>query len=316
MFRNTYQRGFLIVFSSSGSKPLEIWDIKTKNGHAKRVTDEELKLMSFELMGANVATTYMVAPKCPCPSLGIKLPFLVLLVKNLKKFFSFEIQILDDHRLLRRFRASNYQSATRVDNFSTAMPLALTPGWNQIQFNLADFTRRAYGTNYIETVRIQINANVRVKRIYFCDILRPDDELPPQLRLHPPLRPHKISDALRGKKTAEPETVRPPTPEKDATGENGDKIETTEKSDHTTVLEEVVPQQRISSIVIQTVTQDELESPAVQDIYNENELMDNVNPIDQVVDDGTVLETVEDLEITPAEIPQMSATEIENQYFY
>lgn len=93
MFRNTYQRGFLTVFSSSGSKPLEIWDVITKNGHAKRVTDAELKLMSFELIGVNVATTYMVAPKCPCPSLGVKLPFLVLLVKNLKKFFSFEIQV-------------------------------------------------------------------------------------------------------------------------------------------------------------------------------------------------------------------------------
>ncbi|EAT37316.1 AAEL010658-PA [Aedes aegypti] len=215
MFRNTYQRGFLTVFSSSGSKPLEIWDIVTKNGHAKRVTDEELKLMSFELMGANVATTFMVAPKCPCPSLGVKLPFLVLLVKNLKKFFSFEIQILDDRNLLRRFRASNYQSATRVDNFCTVMPLALTPGWNQIQFNLADFTRRAYGTNYIETVRIQIHANVRIKRVYFCDRLYPDDELPPQLRLHPPLRPSKITgySKTRGKKPAEAiETVRPGTP--------------------------------------------------------------------------------------------------------
>ncbi|KXJ76558.1 cilia- and flagella-associated protein 20 [Aedes albopictus] len=215
MFRNTYQRGFLTVFSSSGSKPLEIWDIVTKNGHAKRVTDEELKLMSFELMGANVATTYMVAPKCPCPSLGVKLPFLVLLVKNLKKFFSFEIQILDDRNLLRRFRASNYQSATRVDNFCTVMPLALTPGWNQIQFNLADFTRRAYGTNYIETVRIQIHANVRIKRVYFCDRLYPDDELPPQLRLHPPLRPTRITGYTKssGKKPAEAiETARPSTP--------------------------------------------------------------------------------------------------------
>ncbi|XP_065089923.1 uncharacterized protein LOC135711112 [Ochlerotatus camptorhynchus] len=215
MFRNTYQRGFLTVFSSSGSKPLEIWDVFTKNGHSKRVTDEELKLMSFELMGVNVATTYMVAPKCPCPSLGVKLPFLVLLVKNLKKFFSFEIQILDDRNTLRRFRASNYQSATRVDNFCTVMPLALTPGWNQIQFNLADFTRRAYGTNYIETVRIQIHANVRVKRVYFCDRLYPDDELPAHLRLHPPLRPCKISELTRrrGKNPAEAvETIRPTTP--------------------------------------------------------------------------------------------------------
>lgn len=49
------------------------------------------------------------------------------------------------------------------------MPLSLSPGWNQIQFNLADFTRRAYGTNYVETVRIQIHANVRIRRIYFSD---------------------------------------------------------------------------------------------------------------------------------------------------
>lgn len=105
MFRNRYQCGFLTIFSSSGSKPLEIWDIVTKNGHAKRVTDEELKLMSFELMGANVATTYMEAPKSPCPSLGVKLPFLVLLVKHLKKFFSFEIQVIfGSHIFLQRVK--------------------------------------------------------------------------------------------------------------------------------------------------------------------------------------------------------------------
>lgn len=95
------------------------------------------------------------------------------------------------------------------------MPLSLTPGWNQIQFNLADFTRRAYGTNYIEAVRIQIHANVRVKRVYFCDRLYQDDELPPQLRLHPPLRPCKVTHLSNrgGKKPAEAvETVRPTTP--------------------------------------------------------------------------------------------------------
>lgn len=95
------------------------------------------------------------------------------------------------------------------------MPLALTPGWNQIQFNLADFTRRAYGTNYIETVRVQIHANVRVKRIYFCDRLYPDDELPAHLRLHPPLRPCKLSSLTRhrGKRHAEAvETIKPSSP--------------------------------------------------------------------------------------------------------
>jgi hypothetical protein len=32
--------------------------------------------------------------------------------------------------------------------------MRLDEGWNQIQFNLSDFTRRAYGTNYIETLRL------------------------------------------------------------------------------------------------------------------------------------------------------------------
>uniref|UniRef100_G3NJ01 Cilia and flagella associated protein 20 n=1 Tax=Gasterosteus aculeatus TaxID=69293 RepID=G3NJ01_GASAC len=38
------------------------------------------------------------------------------------------------------------------------MPMRLDDGWNQIQFNLPDFTRRAYGTNYIETLRVQVSA--------------------------------------------------------------------------------------------------------------------------------------------------------------
>lgn len=38
------------------------------------------------------------------------------------------------------------------------MPMRLDDGWNQIQFNLSDFTRRAYGTNYIETLRVQVPA--------------------------------------------------------------------------------------------------------------------------------------------------------------
>ena len=33
--------------------------------------------------------------------------------------------------------------------------MRLDDGWNQIQFNLADFTRRAYGTTYVETLRVQ-----------------------------------------------------------------------------------------------------------------------------------------------------------------
>lgn len=40
------------------------------------------------------------------------------------------------------------QSTTRVKPFICTMPMRLDEGWNQIQFNLSDFTRRAYGEQH------------------------------------------------------------------------------------------------------------------------------------------------------------------------
>lgn len=85
------------------------------------------------------------------------------------------------------------------------MPMGMSPGWNQIHFNLADFTRRAYGTNYIETVRLQIHANVRIRRIYFTDRLYPEDELPMEYRL---MQQPKTKKATNWKVPA----ARPPSP--------------------------------------------------------------------------------------------------------
>ena len=161
MFRNTFQSGFLSILYSIGSKPLQIWDSKVKNGHIKRITDQDIQSSVLEIMGTNVSTSYIVAPANPKHTLGIKLPFLVMIIKNLNKYFTFEVQVLDDKGVKRRFRASNYQSSTRVKPFICTMPMRLDEGWNQIQFNLSDFTRRAYGTNYVETLRVQIHANCR-----------------------------------------------------------------------------------------------------------------------------------------------------------
>jgi hypothetical protein len=167
MFRNTFQSGFLSVLYSIGSKPLQIWDKKVRNGHNKRITDQDIQSSVLEIMGTNVSTNYITCPADAKKTLGIKLPFLVMIIKNLKKYFTFEVQVLDDKNVRRRFRASNYQSTTRVKPFICTMPMRLDEGWNQIQFNLSDFTRRAYGTNYIETLRVQIHANCRIRRIYF-----------------------------------------------------------------------------------------------------------------------------------------------------
>lgn len=66
--------------------------------------------------------------------------------------------------------------------------MRLDEGWNQIQFNLADFTRRAYGTGYVETLRVQLHANCRVRRVYFSDRLYSEDELPAEFKLFLPIQ--------------------------------------------------------------------------------------------------------------------------------
>ena len=60
--------------------------------------------------------------------------------------------------------------------------MKLDEGWNQIHFNLTDFTRRAYGTNYLETLRVQIHANCRIRRIYFTDQLLSSKSIPAEYR--------------------------------------------------------------------------------------------------------------------------------------
>jgi len=186
-----FQSGFLSILYSIGSKPLHIWSRKVRNGHIKRITDTDIQSLVLELEGTNVATTYITCPAQPNKTLGIKLPFLVMIIKNMKKYFSFEVKVLDDKGLRRRFRASNYNSSTRVKPFICTMPMRLDEGWNQIQFNLSDFTRRAYGTNYIEALKVHIHANCRIRRVYFSDRLYSEDELPTEFKLFLPMGPKK-----------------------------------------------------------------------------------------------------------------------------
>ena len=182
MFRNTFKSGFLSILYAIGSKPLQIWRKNINNGYVKRITDFEMQSSVIEICGANVSTCFLTCPSNPKQTLGVKMPFLVLLIKYLKKYFTFEVQVIDDKNVKRRFRASNYQSNTRVKPFICTIPMKLDEGWNQIHFNLTDFTRRAYGTNYLETLRVQIHANCRIRRIYFTDQLLSSKSIPDEYR--------------------------------------------------------------------------------------------------------------------------------------
>ena len=117
MFRNTYQSGFLSILYSIGSKPLQIWDKKgmtfpillvysifneqlsllcilVRNGHIKRITDPDIQSSVLEIMGTNVSTTFIQCPADPKKTLGIKLPFLVMIIKNVSLFSFYYDQYL------------------------------------------------------------------------------------------------------------------------------------------------------------------------------------------------------------------------------
>jgi len=72
---------------------LQIWGKSVKNGHIKRLTDDDIQSSVLEIAGTNVSTTYITCPNPSTPEgtkvtnkkkkhLGIKLPFLVMIIKN------------------------------------------------------------------------------------------------------------------------------------------------------------------------------------------------------------------------------------------
>ena len=56
------------------------------------MTDEDIQSSVLEIAGTNVSTAYITCPADPAKTLGIKLPFLVMVIKNMNKYFSFEVQ--------------------------------------------------------------------------------------------------------------------------------------------------------------------------------------------------------------------------------
>jgi hypothetical protein len=103
------ETGFLSILYAIGNKPLAGWDLSVKNGHIKRLIDPDIESPAIEIIGANVNMNYISIPEDPSETLNIKMPTLVLLMKHLRKYFAFEVTVLDDKKVKRVFRASNFQ---------------------------------------------------------------------------------------------------------------------------------------------------------------------------------------------------------------
>lgn len=73
------------------------------------------------------------------------MPTIVLLIKNLLKYFKFEVTVIDDKHNERVFISSNFQTLTRVKGNTCSLPMKLEDGWNQIHINFEEFVKKHLG---------------------------------------------------------------------------------------------------------------------------------------------------------------------------
>ena len=109
------------------SKPLQIWDETICNGHIKAHHRSWYSKLCSRNNGNKCLDKFIVCPAEVKNTLGIKVSFLVMILKNLKKYFTFKIhvQVLDDKNVWRRFWTLNYQWTTCVKPFRCTMPMCL-----------------------------------------------------------------------------------------------------------------------------------------------------------------------------------------------
>lgn len=55
-----------------------------QNGHIKRLTDQKIQSSVLEIAGTNVSTTYIQCPAEKNKFLGIRLPYLMIILKNVR----------------------------------------------------------------------------------------------------------------------------------------------------------------------------------------------------------------------------------------
>ena len=141
------------------------------SGSVELVEDSELKSKALEIIGNASSTNYLFFPESPSatirsdPSLG----FLLLTIKPIARYCSFEFTIEDSKNVLRKFKASNFGSAARLKPQSAIVPMKLQDGWNRVSVNLNDICRKAYGTDLKKLVRFQLNGGIRVRRVLLAE---------------------------------------------------------------------------------------------------------------------------------------------------
>ena len=186
MIADQSENDYKNILFSVGPRPLNDWDQNVENGYIKRLIDPDIKTQVLEICSGNAEHTYITTPRESHEKMHMNLPIFSTILKFLDKFFYIDITVLDDTKTRRVFKISNAITRAHVKTNICKVPMKLIPGWNNVVIDLSSFVKRAYGTNYVETERVTIYANCRIRRAYFSNKELAEDEIPSQYRLIPP----------------------------------------------------------------------------------------------------------------------------------
>ena len=133
-----------------------------------RVNDEMLQSSAIELIGITPKSTYITVPELSSQyitnSKGMKTIHMV--VKNINKSFSFEFTVIDAKRERRTFNLTTSTNLSRIKQNYATLPLKLVEGWNIFNFDFDVICQKIYGYRVEEFIRLQVNANCRIRRVF------------------------------------------------------------------------------------------------------------------------------------------------------
>ncbi|KYN20174.1 PREDICTED: uncharacterized protein LOC108760904 [Trachymyrmex cornetzi] len=167
--------GYMSLLYSVANKPLDLWSKHVSfGGKVRRVNDDLLhgdKVIEITGPHDNTIPTSITIPAKALDILNIKLPVLILVVKNLNLRFKLEVQIIDKQQYRRRFSFMTY-NVERLPSINASMariPLKLDDCWNFLEINLQNLCHQVYKTDYEALQRVTIYPNCHLRRVYLQD---------------------------------------------------------------------------------------------------------------------------------------------------
>jgi len=160
--------------ADDGVVDFEVIDCIPQGPDCNVTDDTELGIDVIEIVGEESRILF------PTTS---SMPFLVIHIKNIVRFLSFEIIFKDSENKTRKITFSNKRSTAVIDGDIAHLPLEVGDGWQYINMNFDDMSFRCFGTEPKMVKEICINGSCRVAKIFFQEECYADVELPPFLRV-------------------------------------------------------------------------------------------------------------------------------------